>query len=182
MTADLAGRIRNHYFEPSRKVLLPALELLRSYQLFLQTDALVAHLFGVPLASDLQANSLGHFFSRPQPQVLEEAATAASPVQWADIVRIPTYAPVRQEDGSYHLRLPGSKKLVKLSEFDHDMMTTAIPSQMINPKSYPGDVSAEIEVTRLARDQVARLKDLVSECLSHPAGLCLDMWIDRSIF
>jgi hypothetical protein len=166
MTDTLANAICVRLFEPFHKQISSFLELLRSYQVVLQSDKWIAQLFDLPLASDLHANKLSHLFSIPQPQIKECTATAAIPVQWADIARIPIYAPTRQEDGSYHLLLPDGKILVKLSKFDHDLMVTEIPRKVVDPKSYPCDMSAEIKATRLAKAQITLWKDLLLECSS----------------
>lgn len=179
---DLADRICTRYFEPPLKKLFSTLELLKNYETFLQGEDLIAHLFDVPLMSDVQANNLCHFFSRPQPQVLEDNATAASPVQWADIVRIPTYEPALQDDGSYHLFLAERNIWLKLSESDHNLMKTPFPRQMIDHKSYPDDVKAEIEATELARAQMTRWQKAVFECLFPPFYFILDMWINSVVF
>lgn len=95
---------------------------------------------------------------------MKAAETETIPVDWAEVARTPIYEPVPQDDGSYQLCLREGKVLVKLSKFDHDMMTSTIPRQIINPRSYSGDVSVEIDAIRLAMDQIARWKDTVIQC------------------
>lgn len=164
----VADRIRQEYFEPSHERLQSTLELLQSYQYlsFLAPFVVpMVRLFEVPLVSDVQAEKLHHNFSTPQPNLLKASTARTNPVQWADIACLDLYDPVPQEDGSYHLHLPKDKIVVKLSKFDHDMLISTIPRKMIDPMSYASDVSAEIDVTRLAIAQLAPWRDLASQCL-----------------
>ncbi|KAI2787057.1 hypothetical protein POX_f07412 [Penicillium oxalicum] len=174
----VTDRIRREYFEPSRKRLQSTLELLQSHQYVSFLAPFVAPLVGlfeVPLVSDVQVENLHHNFSTPQPNLLKASTGRTSPVQWADIARLHSYDPVPQEDGSYHIHIPGDKTVVKRSKFDHDMLISTIPRQMIDPMSYASDVSAEIDVIRLAMAQLALWKDLASQYLFllH-RGLLLD--------
>jgi hypothetical protein len=161
----LVDRICTRFFEAPCKKLSSTLELLKHYETFLLGDGFLAHLFDVPLVSDAQADKLCHFFSRPEPQILEDTATAASPVQWADIIRSPNYEPTLQDDGSYRLFLSEHNMWVKLSESDHSLMETLLPRQLVDPKSYLPDVKAEIKTTELARAQITGWQKVIFECL-----------------
>lgn len=165
---DLAAdRIRREFFEQSRERLQSTLELLQSYEQVSSLAPSIAplvHLYKVPLVSDIQAKNLHHSFSTPQPNILSSSTAPSSPVlwDWAEIASLRWYAIAPQRDGTYHLLLPGVFT-AKLSKFDYDMLVSMLPHKMIDLMSYASDVSAEINVTRLAMAQVELWKDLASQ-------------------
>lgn len=149
-------------FKLSEQKLASTLDLLRSYQVVLQAGVNLARLFQVPLTSDLKASELGHLFDSLSPRVLEVEHGAHGTVHWADVVRGPKYAPERQDDGKYHVRLDKGNALVELSGRDHETVMTGMPRQLIDPYSYPSDVVSELNIVKLAMAQIAPWKDTAS--------------------
>ncbi|KAJ5155662.1 hypothetical protein N7492_008500 [Penicillium capsulatum] len=157
-------------FKLSEEKLASTLELLRSYHVVLQAGVNLARLFQVPLTSDLKAPELGHLFDSLSPRVLEIEQGEHDTIHWADVVRAPKYAPERQDDGKYHVRLDKSNALVELSGRDHETVMTGMPRQLIDPYSYPSDVVSEHNTVKWTMAQIALWRDIIvqrpyiSEC------------------
>ena len=98
-------------------------------------------------------------FSRRQPHLLNETTSNTRIVEWADIARKPTYDPVPQPDGTYHLDI-FENSTIKLSKFDHDFLKTTMPHQIVDLTTYPDDLRAELSLIALAKEQLASWKDI----------------------
>lgn len=151
-------------FKLSEEKLTSTLELLWSYQVVLRADVNLARLFQVPLTSDLKASELGHLFDSLSPRVLEIEQGGYDSIHWADVVRAPGYAPERQDDGKYHVRLDKGNALVELSGRDHETVMTGMPRQLIDPYSYPSDVFSELNTVKLAMAHIAPWKNITVQC------------------
>ena len=162
---DSVNQSITQYFSLSEEKLISVLELLRSHQAVSQAGVSLARLFRVPLGSDLKAASIGPLFSRPEPQVLEVEQMGCTTVHWADVLRSPIYDPKLQHNGKYRVRIDQGNALVELSKKDYEFINTKLPRQIIDPQSYPSDLTSEINTVKIAIAQIAPWQDIAAQCL-----------------
>ncbi|KAJ5566724.1 uncharacterized protein N7459_010106 [Penicillium hispanicum] len=152
--------IVTRYFSPPEDKLVSILEFLQPYQTVLQAGIYLSRVFGLPLISDIKASGISSLFSKCAPQILEIEQAECSTVNWVDILRSPIYNPQLQENGEYHVRIEKANALVILSKDDHDFIATGLPRQLIDPQSYPGDLTSEMNTVKLAIAQISHWKAL----------------------
>ncbi|KAJ6033856.1 pectate lyase superfamily protein domain-containing protein [Penicillium canescens] len=152
-------QVRLRHFYPSRQKLLFVLEILRSYQAMLHGDNSFARFFNVPLMSDVLAERIVSLFSEARPKILE---ACNHDINWADVVRERLFEVKRHENGKYQYYLPKRKALVEMSEFDHCLILSGIPRQLVHPKSHSSDVQAERSTLELIAKEIASWNDILS--------------------
>lgn len=151
-------KIRLRHFYPSRQKLLFVRELLRSYQARLDGDNSFARMFNVPLMSDVLAERIARLFSESRPKVLE---ACNDDINWVDVVRECLVEVKRHDNGMYQYYLPKRKALVEMSEFDHCLVLSGIPRQLVHPKSHPSDVQAERRTLELLAKEISSWNDII---------------------
>ncbi|KAJ5808843.1 hypothetical protein N7474_010112 [Penicillium riverlandense] len=141
---DGEGQPRLQQFDPSRQKLLAILELSRSFHAVFQGDTSIARYFKVPLMSDTVAERVAWLFNEPHPQVIEsENDDCGDNITWIDIIRDHTCEPKLQSDGSYYCRLEKRGVLVKISEYDRNLIFSDDLRNLVHIKSHGSDVQAE---------------------------------------
>ncbi|KAI2756354.1 hypothetical protein DTO006G1_7994 [Penicillium roqueforti] len=151
-------KIRLRHFYPSRQKLLFVRELLRSYQAMLDGDNSFARMFNVPLMSDVLAERITRLFSESRPKVLE---ACNHDINWVDVIRECLVEVKRHDNGMYQYYLPKRKALVEMSEFDHCLVLSGIPRQLVHPKSHPSDVQAERSTLELLAKEISSWNDII---------------------
>ena len=153
-------KIRLRHFYPSRQRLLFVHELLWSYQTMLQRDNSFARVFNVPLVSDVLAAKVARLFSEARPKVLE---AYHEDVSWVDVVREGSIEVKRHDSGKYQYFLPKRRVLLEMTEFDHSLILSGIPRQLIHPRSHPSDVQAERNTLDLMAKELSSWNDIIVE-------------------
>jgi hypothetical protein len=149
-------------FAPILQGLQSALEQLESFAAVLLGNNSLAWQFDLPLASDTKAAKIDSLFDTLQ-LVEDDDGEVDNGICWLDVVLEPTYQPTLREDGYYYLQLNGRKGQIKLSESDHKLIESSIPSRLVNPLSYPGDVRAEKKAMRIVEDLLLTLNEVASQ-------------------
>ncbi|GIJ92748.1 hypothetical protein Asppvi_002026 [Aspergillus pseudoviridinutans] len=152
------------HFNTARQRLQSVLQLLRSQSAVLQSEDSLARHFHVPFASDSIAERVGVLFDELR-ILKDENGEFDNDIRWIDILLAPTYEPMPQEDGSYHLRLEGRKGLIKLSKLDHDLVMTGMPRQLVHLLLHPSDVLAEKETMKRVAEELSLLNELASQII-----------------
>ena len=160
-------KIRLRHFYPSRQRLLFVRELLRSYQAMLQEDNSFARAYNVPLMSDVLAEKVVRLFSEARPKILE---ACHDDVSWVDIVRERSIEVKRHDSGKYQYFLPNRRVLLEISEFDHSLILSGIPRQLIHPKSHPNDVQAERNTLDLMAKELSSWNDILVKRKNSQCG------------
>ncbi|KAJ5238929.1 hypothetical protein N7468_003548 [Penicillium chermesinum] len=178
MGQEFENRLISRFFAAPKAELQSLGELLQSYEIALQAGANLAQIFAIPLASDSKAAGIGPLFSSLHPQVLEVEDSCDSLVNWADVIRSAVYDAEFQQTGKYHVRIEKGNALLELPQADHDFISTGIPRQLVDPYSYPSDISSEINATKLTLEQMTHWQDIISG-MSHTTGNALKRLEER---
>lgn len=88
-----------------------------------------------------------------------------------DIIRDHTCEPKLQSDGSYYCRLQKRRALVKISEYDRNLIFSNDLRNLVHIKSYGGDVQAEKDTMTLVRTEILSWNDIALKCLHAPEML-----------
>lgn len=146
-------------FASSRLALLSVLEISQSYRRALEDDSSLARLLNVPLMSDILAERVGCLFSNSRPHVLEIEEGACDDISWMDVVRESPFR-AEQEAEHYRFHLRNQKAIIKLSQFDYDLISSGIPRQLVRPQSHANDMIAEINTVDVLTSEMVHWKNI----------------------
>lgn len=68
-----------------------------------------------------------------------------------------------QPDGTVHCYIPDAKLTARLSVDEHDIMVSGAPEKLLNPWSYPQDISAELEAITCLKAEMEEVNKQVTE-------------------
>lgn len=117
---------------------------------------------------DSLAEKLTGLFSEPRPNVLE---SCNNDISWANIVRESSLEVRPSADGKFQYYLPNRKALLEVSEYDHHLIQSSLPRQLLHPQSHPSDVQAEKDALDLMAKEISSWGEILSN--SEHRSMCL---------
>jgi hypothetical protein len=160
--------VRQRYFIPARKKLQSILDQAQLYRDILCEGTSLARALGVPLMSDDLAKGIHSMFKSPGPHVSDPEKLACNGnISWLDVVRETNYQAEKQPDGSYIYYLRKQGIPIRLSGYQHGLLLSGLPQQLVQPWSFEKDVRAERDVLRLTAGEISTWNRLASEGEHH---------------
>lgn len=152
------------HFQPSQDMLSFVLEQSQSHLKALAGRESFARFLDVSLISDILAKRTEVIFEAPSPCVFRSDKDAAGAnISWLDVVNEKNYQAEHQGNGIYHFHMRDKGVIVQLSTFQHNMILSGLPRQLVQPWSYEKDVQMELCSLALAAEMTSVMNQLASE-------------------
>ena len=111
--------------------------------------------------SDELAKGIHSMFKSPGPHILDpEKLACAGNISWMDVVRETDYQAEKQPDGSYIYDLCSQGISIRLSDYQHGLLLSGLPQQLVQPWSFEKDVRAERGALRLIAREISTWNQL----------------------
>lgn len=163
--------VRQRYFIPVEEKLHSIINQAQMYRNILCEGKSLARTLGLSLVSDELAKDIHSMLKSPSPHVIgRENALCDGNITWLDVLYETNYQAEKQPDGTYVCHLPSQGLRIQLSDYQHGLLLSGIPQQLVQPWSFEKEVRAEVNVLRLAVQEISTWNRLASEG-DHPQDL-----------
>ncbi|KAJ5366130.1 hypothetical protein N7541_000071 [Penicillium brevicompactum] len=160
------SRVYWEHFQPSQDTLSFVLEQSQSHLKALAGHESFAGFLDVSLMSDVLAKKTEVIFEAPSPCIFRsENGAASANISWLDVVKEKDYQAEHQGNGVYHFHMRDQGVIVQLSSFQHNMILSGLPRQLVQPWSYEKDVQMELCTLALAAEMTSTMNQLASEVI-----------------